>query len=108
MAASNAKEKLVDFLDRKAFEPVLKASPDAYESEGDRRKLEHVQRATRGERERYHEQYDSAEEVRDNFRDDLNSGPAKEVHRELRDLGLPTLNDVSDDFDRLCREVGVG
>lgn len=103
--ADNAKEKLVNFLERKAFEPVLGADPDAY-PENKRDKLKDVQDATRAEQERFHD-YGSAEEVYQMYRDDLNSEPAQKVHRKLRDLDLPTLNDVRDEFEQLAQGVGA-
>lgn len=42
------------------------------------------------------------------FEDDLNSEPAKKIHRELKALNLPTLNDVKDDFLQLCKNEHVG
>lgn len=105
MSKDSAKEKLVEFLDRKAFDPVLKARPERY-PENQKPKLDHVQRATRAEKERFH-QYGSAREVVDMFKDDLHSEPAKKVHRELHELGLPTLNDVRGEFENLASELGV-
>jgi hypothetical protein len=106
MADKSAKEKLVDFLERKAFDPVLRARPENY-AEGQRAKLAHVQDATRTERERFH-RYGSAEKVVQMFKDDLNSEPAQKIHRELRALDLPTLNDFRDEFERLADELGIG
>ena len=37
----------------------------------------------------------------------LTSDEAKEVHRELKDLGLPTLDQVRDDFEQLAEDVGA-
>ena len=105
MADSDTKRKLVDFLERKAFQPVLDAKPDDY-PEGKRDNLRHVQEATRAERERFRN-YDSAQQVVDMFHDDLSSEPAKKIHRELRDLDLPTLNDIRAEFDDLARELGA-
>src|SRR3954471_15699084 len=90
----SAKDKLVRFLERHAFDPVLKAKPEHY-PEPKRRQLEDVQRRTRTEVERFH-RYGSARDVVVNFKRDLDSEPARKVHRELKDLGLPTVNDVRD------------
>jgi len=30
------------------------------------------------------------------------------VHRELHDLGLPTVNDVRDEFEQLARRLRMG
>jgi hypothetical protein len=42
-----------------------------------------------------------------NFRRDLESEPAKRIHAELRSLGLPTINDVREEFERRAEELGV-
>ena len=75
--AQNAKRKLVDFLDERAFRPVIRAKPEDY-PEGKRDKLRDVQRATESERERFRN-YESAEKVYQMYRDDLTSDEAKEV-----------------------------
>lgn len=102
---SKAQKELVDFVVRRAFEPVLKTKPDG-RSDAEKRKLEHVQDATRKEIERFRH-YGSAEEVVTNFRRDLDSEPAKRIHRELKSLGLPTINDIRDEFEQKARELGV-
>lgn len=102
---ANAERELLDFLDRKAFDPVLRANPGKY-SGNDRRKLEDVQRATRAEQERYRN-YGSARKIVEMFKGDLNSEPAQKIHRELKALGLPTLNDLRGEFEKLAQDLGV-
>jgi hypothetical protein len=102
---SSEEKQLFHFLDEHAFKPVLNADPDDYSGDK-RKKLEDVQRATRSERQRY-ENYGSAQELYRMFEDDLNSEPAKQIHRELKDLGLPTLNDVRGEFEKKAKEAGV-
>jgi hypothetical protein len=104
--ADGKKDELVRFLEERAFKPVLNAKPKG-RSEAEQKKLEHVQKATRAEIERFHN-YSSAEEVVTNFRRDLGSEPAKRIHTELRSLGLPTVNDVRDEFERRAKALGVG
>lgn len=103
--SSTAQTKLVEFLEKRAFDPVMKAKPDRYE-ERDRKKLEDMQRRTKTEIERYRH-YGSAEEVVTNFHRDLTSAPAKKVHAELKQLDLPTLDEVRDEFDKLAEELGL-
>jgi hypothetical protein len=103
--ATDKKRELVDFLVKKAFNPVLHAKPDG-RSEAEKRKLEHVRDATRAEIDRYRD-YGSAEEVVTNFRRDLHSSAAKKVHAELKSLHLPTLDDIRDEFEDKARELGV-
>jgi len=103
--ADGKKDELVRFLEERAFKPVLNAKPKG-RSEAEQKKLEHVQKATRAEIERFHN-YSSAEEVVTNFRRDLSSEPARRVHAELRSLGLPTINDLRDEFEKRAEELGV-
>lgn len=103
--ADSAKERLVDFLDRRAFTPVLQANPDSY-PEDKRDELRDVQDATRAERERFHN-YGSAREVYEMYKDDLSSEPAQKVHRQLHELELPTLGDFKAEFERLAQDAGV-
>ena len=105
MADQSAKEGLIRFLDEKAFLPVLDAKLEDY-PESKRHKLKHVKRATQNERQRFRS-YDSAQDVVTNFKRDLHSGAAAEVHRELRDLNLPTINDVRGEFEKLAGALGV-
>ncbi len=105
---TTAREKLLDLLDRKAFDPVLTASPDDYKNEDDKEKLRDVQKTTRHTQQSYHEKYTSARAVRANFRDDLSSDAAKKVHRTLKNLGLPTLDDIKGEFEQVAGELDVG
>lgn len=82
MTNDGAREKLLDLLDKKAFDPVLKASANNYRSERDKDRLRDVQDTTRKTQQSYHEKYTSAQAVYENFRDDLHSEAAKKVHRE--------------------------
>ncbi|HEX6956665.1 MAG TPA: hypothetical protein VF194_01645 [Ferrovibrio sp.] len=103
--ADHAKQKLVDFLEDHAFSPVLRAKPHQYAA-SQQRMLEDVQRATRAEIDRFRD-YRSAEDVVINFKRDLSSGAAEKIHRELRRLNLPTVNDLEGDFMRLADDLGV-
>lgn len=103
---ADAKQQLFDFLDRRAFLPVLDARPGDYDDK-DQDKLDHVQRATEAERERFRG-YPSAKKLVAMYRDDLHSKPAQKVDRELKALDLPTLRDFREDFERKVEELGVG
>lgn len=103
--AKQAKQELVDFVIRRAFDPVLKAKPDG-KSDAEKKKLEHVQDATRSEIDRYRG-YGSADELVTNFKRDLHSTAAKKIYHELEQLGLPTINDIRDEFEAKARDLGV-
>ncbi len=85
----NAREELLNFLDKKAFDPVLKASAERYHSESAKKKLEDAKQSTAGTKKRYHEEYGTAEEVLKRFKDDLSSEVAKKVQNELKGAGSP-------------------
>ncbi len=104
--ADHEREELVRFLDRKVFDPILRASPDRY-SGADRKHLEHVKSNTESEKKRFHDDYRTAREVRDNYHSDLSSKTADRVNRELEELGLPTLPSVREEFDALAEKLGV-
>ncbi len=103
---ADAKKELVDFLERRAFRPILDSRPGDYDSDADRRKLAEVQRATRSEIERYRQNYTSARDVIDNYKDDLTSEPARKIDQELDLLGLPTLRDIEPEFRKKVEELG--
>ena len=98
-------KKLFNFLDDKAFQPVLNADPDDYSGKK-KDELKDVQQATRSERKRY-QNYSSAQDLWNNYQDDLDSEEAKKVDRELDDLGLPKLADFQKEFRKKAEEVGV-
>ena len=96
------KQELVHILERQVFDPILRAKPEDYRERG-RKTLEHVQKATEAEKDRYHH-YDSAEEIVVNFKRDLHSAAAKKVDSELAGLKLPCLPDVEHQFLKLANQ----
>jgi len=107
MAKDDKREELLNFLDNKVFDPILGTSPDIYGSDKLKRELEDVKQSTDSEKRRFHENYNSAREVRDNYLSDLSSSTAKRINEELDDLKLPSLPKVKDDFLRLCDRLNV-
>jgi hypothetical protein len=105
MTHDDARHKLLAFLDRKAFDPAIRARPETY-PEHQRAMLKEVQDATRTEQERYRH-YGSARKIVEMFKADLTSEPARKVHREPHRLGLPTLEELRDEFERLAEKLGV-
>ena len=101
----DVRRELVEFLVRRAFDPVLAAKGNG-RSEADKVTLERVQKATRAEIDRFRG-YGSAEEVVLNFKRDLNSKPAKRIHSELKGLNLPTINDLREEFERKMSELDI-
>jgi hypothetical protein len=101
----DAKDKLVDFLERLAFDPVMRAKP-GLRSEIEKSKLEKLRQSTRKEIERFRH-CDSAHEVLINFKLDLTSSNTRQIHRNLQALHLPTILDIREDFEKLAVQLGV-
>ena len=105
-AKKDKREELLKFIDKNAFDPILKASPTKL-SDKDREKLEDVQRKTQNEKEQFHKEYKTAEEVKKNYLSDVRSKAAVKVNKELEHLGLPTLPQLKDEFMELCNKLEV-
>ena len=105
MKESDKKEKLVHLLDKGAFDPILKESPEQFTGEK-RAMFEDVRRSTESEKNRFHH-YGSAEEVKKNYLSDLSSRTGKKKNEELEELGLPKLPDLKEKFLKLCDELEV-
>lgn len=105
MAKDHAKERLLDLLDREAFDPILKAREEDY-SGSKKDALRLAQGATRREKDRFHH-YGSAEDVVVNFKRDIHSAEAERVNEELTLLRLPRLSDIEPDFFHLCDRLGI-
>jgi hypothetical protein len=107
MMEEEKKRYLLDFLDRKIFDPVFEASPVQYSLERDRKMLEDVQRNAALERRKLHHDTRSAGEVRNIYLKDLYLETEGAIGRELEDLELPRLREVRDEFLGLCEDLEV-
>lgn len=96
------KTELLNFLDKHVFHPILNAKEQKYGTK-QREQLQDMKRRTEAEKARFHG-YDSAERIVAMYKDDLSSEAAKPVNATLKDLGLPRLVDVRDEFLRLAGE----
>ncbi|HEX9199695.1 MAG TPA: hypothetical protein VF865_09060 [Acidobacteriaceae bacterium] len=96
------KADLLSFLDKRVFHPILNAKENRYDTR-QREDLQDLKRRTEAEKARFHG-YDSAERVVAMYKDDLSSETAKPVNARLKDLGLPRLADVKDEFLRRAGE----
>jgi hypothetical protein len=94
------KAELVEFLDRRVFSPILRASASG-RTEHEKRELDDVQERTRTEQGRYHH-YESAQKLVEMYKSDLSSENAREVNAKLKRLNLPILADVKDEFLKLA------
>jgi len=99
--------ELLEFLDRKAFDPILEAFPGMYSSERDRQILGEVQREIRIERDRFHNEFLTAVEVRNNYLRDVYLERTGKIGRELEDLELPRFTTIERDFLQLCDDMNL-
>ncbi len=107
MASEQEKrERLIAFLDKKVFDPVLRADESKYD-ENKKKKLTDVKRSTENEKRRFHDDYRSAIAVKQNYLSDLSSQVAEKKNKELQELDLPRMYQVRDDFLNLCDEMRV-
>lgn len=108
MSERNSKMKqLLEFLDSKAFDPILNKNESDFKSKNQKQKFQHVRRSTKNEKERFHTRYHSAEEIKRNYFDDLTSSAAKKVDPEIESLGLPSLPQFRDEFIQLCNKLDI-
>jgi hypothetical protein len=103
---NDARRQLLDFINKKAFDPILDASADSYQGK-EREQLKDVQRKTQNEKEQFEKDYTSAGKVKKGFLSDVHSEAAKKVNSELEHLGLPTLPSIKDQFMQLCDKLQV-
>ena len=94
------KADLLQFLDKHVFHPILNASERDL-SERERQDLHDLKKRTEEEKARFHG-YDSAEKVVAMVERELHAETAKPVNARLKDLELPTMGDVREDFLKLA------
>ncbi len=100
------RDQLLNFLDKNAFDPILQKDEDKY-SLNLRTKFRDVKRSTQNEKSRFHNEYLTAKDVKDNYLSDLNSRTAKKKNEELQELGLPRLPEFRDQFLDLCEKLRI-
>lgn len=97
------KNDLLTLLDKHVFHPTLNAREDRYD-EKQRKELRDLQRRTEEEKARFHG-YDSAERIVAVYQEEIGSEVSRAMNSRLKDLGLPTLPDVREQFFRLAGAV---
>jgi hypothetical protein len=105
-ATRQARDELVAFLDRRAFEPILHLVPADLDFE-EQRTLEHVKVEVLHTMRRYHDEGISAEAVRSRFMADLRAERERRGSPALAHLELPRLPEIEREFLHLCDQLGV-
>lgn len=100
MSANDVKKLLTDFINKKAFNPILKARPEKF-SDKELEEFEEVKRKTENEKKNF-EKYASTEEMKRNYLSNVRSKSAAKVNDQLKKLGLPTMPEHKYEFMDLC------
>jgi hypothetical protein len=107
MTQRDVAHRLFDFLDQHAFAPVLNASAERYPEPRRAALLRSAQERVRRERERF-ERGASAGAIYRIYHEELAAPETVELHERLRQLDLPTLEDVRIDFEQMANDLGIG
>jgi hypothetical protein len=67
MAQNGKMKQLLDFLGKKAFDPIIIKSESDFTTDEQKHRFQHVRRSTQSEKERFHTRYHSAEEIKKNY-----------------------------------------
>jgi hypothetical protein len=106
MAQDANKWQLIQFLNRRVWEPVLRLVLSQYPAPV-QKTIARIQKKTETQRERYL-RYNSAGQVRRQFEHDLWSNEARQTQETLQRLNLPAQTDAAEEFFRLADRLGVG
>jgi len=101
------REQLIKFLDKNAFDPILNLSEDKFSSVAEKAKFRDVKRNTQSEKNRFHNNYPTAQDVKQNYLSDLHSRTADKKNSELKELGLPRLPELREQFLDLCNKLDL-
>lgn len=100
------KKELLDFLNRKSFDPILNTNENHFKDDVSKEKFRDVKKSTESEKTRF-SQYETPKDIKSNYLQDLHSKAAKKINQELQELGLPQLPQFREEFLNLCNKLGV-
>lgn len=104
---NDTKSELLDFIDKKALDPVLEAIPEQYSSERDRRLLKEVQKRAALEKESFHHKDLTASQIRKKYLREIYYEVHNRIGKELEDLELPRFIQLRAQFLQLCTDLNV-
>ena len=106
MTNPEAKKELLDFLNRKIFDPILTTPEKDFSTEEEQQRFEEVKKSIEEEKQRF-QNLDTAEDVKNHFEENMASEPAQKAYSILKQLGLPRLPQFKSEFYELCDKLGV-
>lgn len=102
----DARRRLLTFLDRELFDPIISTPRSRYRTKEDEQRFDDARRKIEEEKRRYHD-CATAVDVKGSFLNDLQSRTAQRLSENLRHLGLPSYADVREEFLKLCATYGI-
>lgn len=103
----DSRSELLEFIDKKALDPVLEAIPEQYSSERDRRLLKNIQRRAAMEKRLFHDKHLSAVQVKRKFLREIYFEVHNNFGKQLEDLELPRFRQFGRQFLLLCDNLQV-
>lgn len=105
--AKNKRDQLINLIEQKVFKPIVNKKESAFRTKDRKAKFRDLKKSTESEMERFHRRYKTAADVKDNYYNNLNTKTAKKKNKEAKELGLPQLIDIKEDFDKLCDKLNI-
>jgi hypothetical protein len=105
MAENDAKKELINFINKRLFDPIIKAKPGKFD-EKEQQEFDEVKRKTENEKKNF-EAYGSADEIKKNYLSNVRSKAAAKVNDQLKKFDLPTMPEHKDEFMQLCEKLGI-
>jgi len=103
----DARKRLLSLLDRQLFGPIMRTRREDLESKKDKHRFDDAKAKVQEERQRYHDNCPTAQDIKETFLRDLESRTSTALNENLRSLGLPTYWDIRDEFLSLCETYQV-
>lgn len=107
LQTQDEKSRLLEFIDKKALDPVLEALPEQYSSERDRRSLLLVQKRTAKEKEEFHDKHLTTAQIREKYLRRIYWETHLRFGKQLEDLELPRFLQLREQFLQLCADLHV-
>jgi hypothetical protein len=103
----DTRKRLLALLDRELFDPIMHTTREKFATTVAKHHFDDARRKITEERQRYHDNCPTAQDIKENFLRDIESRSSNRLNENLRSLGLPTYWDVKDEFVKFCQTYHV-
>ena len=79
--ANDARNELLNLIDKKAFDVIINTDSEKFKGK-DKETFEGILKKTKNEKKKFHQDYQSADEVKENFLQNVHSEAAKKLNKE--------------------------